>query len=99
MKSIVSKKDIDIFLNQFKEITDFDEEGRKHYLVFQDIQRNGDWTLMHYEAEGKWTLHGKGPGYCDPEETELSKEELTGFVYKNRKYINREIKAKKQVLV
>ncbi|WP_043931827.1 hypothetical protein [Bacillus sp. EB01] len=99
MKSIVYKRDIENFLNGFSGVADYDFVGKKYYLVFEDSIRKGSWTLMHYEAGGKWTIHGKGENYCDEGEKELVKEDLINFIYKNRKYINRVLKKKKGVLV
>ncbi|OCA84101.1 hypothetical protein A8F94_15355 [Bacillus sp. FJAT-27225] len=98
MKSIVYKRDIENFLNGFSDLADYDFVGKKHYLVFEDSIRNGSWTLMYYEADGKWTIHGKGENYSDEGEKELIKEDLINFIYKNRKYVNREIKKKNRVL-
>ncbi|PLS07083.1 hypothetical protein [Neobacillus cucumis] len=95
MKLIVSKKDIEYFLNNFLDIAEFDKQGNKHYFLFQDYTRNGDWTLMFYKEEEKWTIHGKGLDYCDESEQELERNELIQFLYKNRKYINNELRSKK----
>lgn len=95
MKLIVSKKDIEYFQNNFIDVATYDPKGNKHYFVFRDSVRNGNWTLMHYQAEDKWTIHGKGLDYCDESEKELTNEELIKFIYKNRKYINNELRSKK----
>ncbi|ULT59267.1 hypothetical protein L1999_12370 [Neobacillus drentensis] len=97
MKLIVSKKDIAYFLNNFLDLAEFDQQGNKHYFIFQDHTRNGDWTLMFYPDEEKWTIHGKGLDYCDESEKELTETELTSFLYKSRKYVNNELRNKRAV--
>ncbi|WP_160718803.1 hypothetical protein [Bacillus sp. USDA818B3_A] len=92
MKLIVYKKDIEYFLNNFLDLAEFDQQGNKHYFLFQDHTRNGDWTLMYYKEEKKWTIHGKGLDYCDEGEQELERNELILFLFKNRKYINNELR-------
>ncbi|NRD78934.1 hypothetical protein HPT25_16340 [Bacillus sp. BRMEA1] len=99
MKLIVSKKDMEYFLNHFYEIAEYDSQGNKYYFVFEDTIRQGKWTLMNYEAESKWTLHGKGLNYCDDGEKELVLEELKKFLYKNRKFINNELRKNSKLLV
>ncbi|MED1201680.1 hypothetical protein [Heyndrickxia acidicola] len=98
MKLIVYKKDIEYFLNNFLDIATYDKQGNKHYFVFQDYIRAGNWTLMHYVTKAKWTIHGKGSAYCDDNEVELKGQELIRFLYKNRKYINNELRTKKDVI-
>lgn len=97
MKLIVSKKDIENFLENFLDLAEFDQQGNKHYFIFQDNTRNGDWTLMFYPAEEKWTIHGKGLDYCDESEKELTRTELIQFLFKSRKYVNNELRSKKAV--
>lgn len=95
MKVIVYKKDIDQFLADFKSISSYDEVGNKFYFIFEDHIRGGQWTLMYYDNEKKWTTHGKGEFYSDIEELPLSEEQLKLFIYKNRKYINNVIRQQK----
>ena len=95
MKVIVYKKDIDQFLADFKSISSYDEVGNKFYFIFEDHIRGGQWTLMYYDNEKKWTAHGKGEFYSDIEELPLSEEQLKLFIYKNRKYINNVIRQQK----
>ncbi|MEH7094402.1 hypothetical protein [Neobacillus vireti] len=97
MKLIVSKKDIECFLENFLDLAEFDQQGNKHYFIFQDHTRNGDWTLMFYPDGEKWTIHGKGLDYCDDCEKELTRTELIQFLYKSRKYVNNELRNKKAV--
>ena len=89
------KKDIDQFLADFKSISSYDEVGNKFYFIFEDHIRGGQWTLMYYDNEKKWTTHGKGEFYSDIEELPLSEEQLKLFIYKNRKYINNVIRQQK----
>lgn len=97
MKLIVYKRDIEYFLNNFKNIASYDNTGQKFYFVFEDNKRKGKWTLMYYENEGKWTKHGKGENYCDIGETQYDKEKLIDFIYKNRKYINNTLREVKKI--
>ena len=92
MKVIVYKKDVDQFLADFKSISSYDEVGNKYYFIFEDPARGGQWTLMFYEKEGRWTTHGKGELYSDIDELPLSGDQLKLFIYKNRKYINNVIR-------
>jgi hypothetical protein len=94
MKLIVYKKDIEYFLNNFLDIAEYDKQRNKNYFVFKDRTRNGNWTLIFYKEEKKWTVHGKGLNYCDKNEQELQRNELIQFLYKNRKYINNELRSK-----
>lgn len=84
-----SKKDIENWLPKFKEYAAFD--GEKHYLVFDDRDRGGIWTLMLYN-DGQFTLHGRGDDYCDDTEKEITREELVGFIWKNRKSVHETVK-------
>ena len=88
MAQIRSKKDAERFLEQFEETAYWDEAGGKRYFVFEDRERGGIWTLMRY-ADGSWTIHGKGDGYCDEGETPLTQEEACSFVWKHRAAIHR----------
>lgn len=87
MKLIRSRKDVEEFLNRFKNVARYDELGKKHYFVFDDNKRGGQWTLMHYE-NGSYSIHGKGKTYCDEEECYLSTVELTKLLWNNRKALN-----------
>ncbi len=95
MKLIVYKKDVYKFLKNFKNLSSFDEDGQKQYIVFKDKERDGQWTLMHYPADNTWTIHGKGSGYCDEGETSLTRNEVETFIYKNRKSVNTVLRALK----
>lgn len=101
MKLIVYKTDVSYFLDNFRNVASYDNAGQKFYFVFDDVKRKGKWTLMFYASEGNWTKHGKGESYTDIGETQLEKEELIDFIYKNRKYINntlREIKSTQNIV-
>lgn len=90
MAAIRSKKDAESFLVAFEQAASWDESGRKRYLVLEDRERGGIWTLMSY-PDGSWTLHGKGEHYCDEGETTLTVEEACAFVWKQRAAINRAV--------
>ena len=95
MKPIVYKKDVYRFLKDFKNFSSFDSEGQKEYLIIEDRARDGQWTLMYYPLDNKWTIHGKGKDYCDEGETALAKNEVETFIYKNRKAVNNILRALK----
>lgn len=95
MKPIVYKKDVYRFLEDFKNFSSYDSEGQKEYLIIEDKVRDGQWTLMHYPLDNKWTIHGKGKSYCDEGETALAKNEVEMFIYKNRKAVNTILRALK----
>lgn len=88
-----SKKDIEQFLMDFPQIAFYDEPGNKHYFIFEDRQRNGQWTLM-FSEHTKWTIHGKGETYCDPSEQLLEPTEIVQFVWKNRGAVNKALRQK-----
>lgn len=90
--TIRKKNDIEKRLTAFENWTKFDENGKKHYFVFEDVERNGIWTLMKYR-DGVFTLHGRGETYCDRGEKVLKGEDLTDFIWNNRKQINKSLKA------
>lgn len=92
VKLIVFKKDIANFLINFNLISNFDEQGKKEYFVFDDGKRRGKWTIMFYRDEDKWTIHGMGEHYCDEGERTMTKAELTDFIYRNRKSVNNSIR-------
>ncbi len=87
---IRNSNDIQRFLNEFSRFAAYDQENEKHYLVFHDKERGGQYTLMLKNNE--WSLHGLGEDYCDSEELELSIEECQKFVWQHRKAINKSIK-------
>ncbi|WP_050182261.1 hypothetical protein [Domibacillus robiginosus] len=87
-KIIKSNKDIEQFLDDFVRISLYDEKGNKHYFVFEDKKRNGQWTLMLNEGTETWTIHGKGHTYCDPGEQVLEPTEIVQFIWKNRGSVN-----------
>ena len=91
MRSIRNKSDIELFLKSFRNFADYDTNGQKYYFIFDDMQRDGQWTLMLYGDE-KWSLHGKGMDYCDELETFLEQDELSLFLWKNRKMVNNSLK-------
>src|SRR5690625_3112917 len=87
-----NKKDIRVWLSTFTEYAAHD--GHKHYFVFSDQKRGGLWTIMMYESE-TFTIHGRGNGYCDEEEEELTIEDLTTLILGNRKQIHEVLRATK----
>ncbi|MCM3791429.1 hypothetical protein RG959_20610 [Domibacillus sp. 8LH] len=89
-----SKKDIEQFSMDFPQIAFYDDQGNKHYFVFEDKQRNGQWTLMFNEYTKAWTVHGKGETYCDPDEQLLEPAEMVKFIWKNRSSVNKVLRQK-----
>lgn len=90
---IRSKEHVKKLMCEFKNFSQKDMERNKWYLVFENKERNGVWTLMKY-PDNSWTIHGKGEKYCDPDETNLTEEETIDFIWKNRKSINKTLKNK-----
>lgn len=94
IRVLKSKKDIEQFLMDFPQIAFYDEQGNKYYFVFDDKQRNGQWTLMFNEHTKAWTIHGKGETYCDPGEQLLEPIEMIQFIWKNRASVNKVLRQK-----
>ncbi len=87
MNIIRRKRDAESFLANFEEVADYDHSGNKHYIVFSDLHRNGQCTVMKY-SDASFSVHGKGESYCDETEVFLSREELTSFLWNHRKALN-----------
>ncbi|MCP3764840.1 hypothetical protein NLX67_21200 [Domibacillus sp. A3M-37] len=87
-----SKKDIEQFSADFPQIAFYDEQGKKNYFVFEDKQRNGQWTLMFSNDKNVWTIHGKGDTYCDPDEKLLEPKETVQFIWNNRGSVNKALR-------
>ncbi|MFB4165170.1 hypothetical protein ACE1TI_15440 [Alteribacillus sp. JSM 102045] len=87
MKRVIKRKtDVEEMMNSFISFADYDENGQKYYFVFQDKKRGGQWTLM--KTKNKWSIHGKGENYCDPQEIFLTTEKVIRFAWENRAAIN-----------
>lgn len=91
MNVIKSKREIRELLLNFKEIANYDTTGEKHYIVFDDYEREGHWTVMNYD-DGTYSIHGKGDTYCDKEEKVVSTEALQKMLWENRKAVNKVIR-------
>lgn len=92
MKKITTKKDAEKLMSNFSKFASYDAVGEKYYFSFKDKDRGGKWTLMFYEKENTWSIHGLGENYCDDGETILDAKLIITFLYKNRKYVNSAIK-------
>lgn len=68
----------------------YDPVGDKYYFIFDDVKRGGKYTLMRY-SEGIFTIHGQGDSYCDETEKQLSFDEVCTLIWKNRKYVHKEM--------
>lgn len=97
MKIITTKRGAGSMMENFSEVASYDAAGSKYYFSFRDKDREGKWTLMFYERENKWTVHGVGPTYCDDGETSLDDKQVVDFLYKNRKCVNVVIKEKSKI--
>jgi len=93
---IRTKKEVMNFISTFADVAKYDEQGKKHYLVFEDSERNGQWTLMRY-ADDTFTIHGRGDTYCDETERQLESAELQKFIWQWRKSINASLRKKLQL--
>lgn len=87
MKIIRSKRDISAVMQSFASWAAFDALGKKHYFVFKDEQRDGEWTLMRNQSE-RWSRHGKGETYCENGETWMTDKEVIDFLWMNRRAVN-----------
>lgn len=83
------------FLEEFTNIASFDSENAKHYFVFDDKERGGQYTLM--KKENQWSFHGMGENYCDDGETMIDDiDDLLNFLWKHRSKINQVLKEVKK---
>lgn len=79
------------FLEKFTDIASYDYENEKHYFVFKDKERGGQYTLM--KKDERWSIHGKGENYCDDGETMMDDiDGLLVFIWKHRSKINHVLK-------
>jgi hypothetical protein len=86
---IKKKSDISLILDNFEKIASWDSVGGKFYIVFEDRSRGGQWTLMKYADDGRYSIHGLGADYHDDEEQFF--EDSTGvvaFLWDNRAVYN-----------
>lgn len=87
MNIIRRKADVEAMLKDFTQLAEFDQVGQKHYMVFEDMKRNGHCTLMKYE-NASFSVHCKGASYCDEAERFLEFEQLIDYLWKRRKAVN-----------
>lgn len=89
---IKKKSDIETALNNFTSFADWDAQGNKHYLVFEDRKRGGQWTLMK-AIDDRYSIHGLGPDYIDEAETFFEdRGSLVAFLWENRSVYNAAVK-------
>jgi hypothetical protein len=86
-----NKKAVEVWLENFDKYASYDADRGKHYFVFDDVARGGQYTLMRYE-NGFFTIHSRGEDYCDSDETLLIYDEVIALVWKNRKHIHKEMR-------
>lgn len=90
---IKKKIDIDLVLENFDSISHWDDKGNKHYLVFEDRNRGGQWTLMKYKIGDQFSVHGLGEDYNDEEEMFFDcRDSVASFLWENRSAYNVAIK-------
>lgn len=90
---IKKKSDISSILDSFEAIASWDEAGGKYYLVFEDRVRGGQWTLMKYACEGRYSVHGLGTDYHDETETFFGElADVVTFLWDNRAVYNAAVK-------
>lgn len=90
---IKKKVDIDSILDNFESISQWDVAGNKHYLIFQDRNRGGQWTLMKYKIGGQFSVHGLGEDYSDEGELYFdSRDFVASFLWDNRSAYNAAVK-------
>ncbi|CAM4405403.1 hypothetical protein FHS16_001790 [Paenibacillus endophyticus] len=89
---IKKKTDIHFILDHFQELSQWDSEGQKFYLVFEDRKRGGQWTLMSY-GEERFSVHGLGQDYSDCQEYFFEEQaEILSFLWQNRAAFNAALK-------
>jgi hypothetical protein len=90
---IKKKTDIEWILDNFNTIAEWDPQGNKHYLVFEDRIRGGQWTLIGYGKGDGFSLHGYGEDYKDVGESFFDeREQLVSFLWGNRAAYNATVK-------
>ncbi|MFK3959778.1 hypothetical protein [Guptibacillus hwajinpoensis] len=87
MNIIKRKTDVETLLKNFEQIAEFDQIGQKHYIVFDDTEKEGQCTVMKYQG-ASFSVHCKGASYCDDQEKYLDDRALIGFLWKRRKAVN-----------
>ncbi|SEB42609.1 hypothetical protein [Paenibacillus sp. GP183] len=91
---IKKKVDIEDLLENFSSNADWDASGEKHYIVFTDHKRNGQWTLMNY-PDNRFSIHSRGENYSDEDETFFDdRDQLVSFIWDNRSAFNAALKTK-----
>lgn len=90
---IKKKSDIGLVLERFSSFANWDAEGNKHYLVFEDRKRGGQWTLMKYESTDRFSVHGLGDDYNDDEEAFFEvHDNIVNFLWEHRSVYNASVK-------
>jgi hypothetical protein len=89
---IRKKMDIDLVLDNFSSIAHWDNLDKKHYFVFADRKRGGQWTLMNY-ANDRFSVHGIGENYLDENESFFyERSSIVSFLWDNRSAFNAALK-------
>ncbi|CAM4362369.1 hypothetical protein L1N85_22240 [Paenibacillus alkaliterrae] len=89
---IKKKTDIEAVLDNFSSLAQWDDVGRKFYLVFDDRKRGGQWTLMNY-PENRFSVHGLGEDYIDDNELFFEEyDSVVSFLWSNRAAFNAAVK-------
>lgn len=90
---IKKKADIHFILENFDSLAQWDVQGNKFYLVFEDRNRGGQWTLMKYKMSERFSVHGLGEDYNDSDELFFDNQEnVVSFLWDNRAGYNAAIK-------
>ena len=90
---IKKKSDISLILENFGTLASWDAAGGKHYFVFEDRNRGGQWTLMKYGDGERYSLHGLGTDYHDEEEQFFEDPAgIVAFLWDNRSVYNAAVK-------
>jgi hypothetical protein len=85
---IKKKIDIERILDNFSSNAQWDASGEKHYIVFADHKRNGQWTLMNY-PDNRFSVHGLGEDYSDENESFFDeRSQIVSFIWGNRSAFN-----------
>ncbi|WJH34833.1 hypothetical protein N6H14_01195 [Paenibacillus sp. CC-CFT747] len=85
---IKKKADAEFVIDRFNTVAHWDSDGEKHYFVFADRKRGGQWTLMK-DGEDRFSIHGLGEDYHDEDEMFFEeRSSVVSFMWENRSALN-----------
>ncbi|QGQ46371.1 hypothetical protein [Metabacillus sediminilitoris] len=87
---IKTKADIEKFIQRFDDFSQRDDT--KLYLTVKDTKHDGTITIMKYD-NNVFTYHRKNESFWDIKEQIIESKDLYKLIWKNRKSINKFLKA------